>query len=48
MERFVTENKLPHVPHPNYSPDSPTSEFWLFGRIKIELGGYSFAEPEDV
>jgi hypothetical protein len=45
---FISENQLLYFPHPNYSSDLPKSEFWLFGRIKIELGGHSFAEPEEL
>jgi histone-lysine N-methyltransferase SETMAR len=47
-EQFLIENQLLHVPCPPYSPDLALSDFWLFARIKTELAGRSFTEPEEL
>jgi hypothetical protein len=47
-EQFFIENQLLHVPHQPYSADLAPSDFWLFGHIKTELVGRSFAEPEEL
>jgi hypothetical protein len=46
--RFFTENQLLHGPHPPYTPDLAPLDFWLFDRIKIDLIGRTFTEPEEL
>jgi hypothetical protein len=42
------ENRLLHVPLQPDRPDLAASDFWRFGRIKTELAGRSFPEPEEL
>jgi hypothetical protein len=36
------------VPHPPYSPDLASSDFWLFGHVKTSLVGEIFDAPEQL
>jgi histone-lysine N-methyltransferase SETMAR len=36
------------VPHPPYSPDLASSEFWLFGHIKTSLAARVFNDTEEL
>jgi hypothetical protein len=42
MER----NAMERAPHPPYSPDLATSDFYLFGHVKQRLRGYESADQE--
>jgi histone-lysine N-methyltransferase SETMAR len=47
-EQFITENHIGDVPHPPYSPDIASSDFWFFGHVKTSLVGQTFDEPEQL
>jgi hypothetical protein len=46
--KFFDENSLRRVTLPLYSSDIASSDFWLFGHMKIALEGSHFKEPEDL
>jgi hypothetical protein len=45
-EEFFSENAIVHVPHSPDSHDLAPYDFWLFDRIKTEMAGCSFEDPE--
>jgi hypothetical protein len=42
------ENSLVAVFHPPYNPGLAPSDFWLFGHIKISLGGPVFNDFDEL
>jgi transposase len=48
VQQFVTEENIPVVTQPTYSPDLAPSDFWLFPTLKIGLMGTRFAAIEDI
>jgi hypothetical protein len=47
-ERFCEAHGILRIPHPPYSQDLASSDFWLFARIKIALADAKFDEPEQL
>ena len=45
--RFLTDN-MTVVPHPPYSPNLATSEFFLFPKLKMKLKGRRFQMLEEI
>jgi hypothetical protein len=45
---FMHANRMPRVPHPPYSPDLAPSDFFLFGHVKRQLGGYSLDHADNL
>jgi len=46
--RFLTDNNMTVVPHPPYSPDLATSDFFLFPKLKMKLKGRRFQTVEEI
>jgi hypothetical protein len=44
----VTDCSFEILPHPQYPPDSPTSDFYLFPELKTKLRGRRFGSKEGV
>ena len=36
---FLAKKGIKLLPHPPYSPDLAPCDFWLFGKVKADLGG---------
>jgi len=48
VTEFLEENKVTVLPHPPYSPDLAPCDFFLFPKIKKELGGKKFDKVENL
>ena len=48
VDDYLNENKVRILPHPPYSPDLVPCDFFLFPKIKKELGGKSFNSIESL
>jgi hypothetical protein len=47
-QQFTKENEMARAPHPPYSPDLATSDFYLCGYMKHCLRGQSFEAPDEL
>ena len=48
IDDFLKENGLTRLPHPPYSPDLATSDFFLFGYLKMRLEGKFFSSDDEL
>jgi [histone H3]-lysine36 N-dimethyltransferase SETMAR len=48
IQEFLSEEDIPIVPHPLYSPDLTPCDFFLFPRIKSKLKGKRFENIESI
>ena len=48
VKEYLSENKVKILSHPPYSPDLAPCDFFLFPKIKKELGGRSFSSIENL
>ena len=48
VKEYLSENKVKILSHPSYSPDLAPCDFFLFPKIKKELGGRSFSSIENL
>jgi len=46
--QFLAKNKIAVIPHPPYSPDSATCDFFLFSKMKFKLKGRRFDTIEEI
>ena len=44
----LVKNKIIIMPQPPHSPDLPTTDFYLFPRLKTPIKGKSFAKIEEI
>jgi hypothetical protein len=47
-QQFLTEENIPVIGQPPYSPNLVLSDFWLFPTLKMGLKGTRFATVEDI
>jgi hypothetical protein len=47
-QQFLTKNKIAVIPHPPYSPDLATCDFFLFSKMKVKLKGRRFNTLEEI
>jgi hypothetical protein len=45
---YIGLNRMKQAPHPPYSPDLASSDFFLFGSIKGKLMGYRTETPSEL
>jgi len=45
---FLAQNKITMLPHPPYSPDLASCDFFLFPKLKTHLKGHHFVTVENV
>ena len=48
IREFLTEKKIPVLPHPPYSPDLAPCDFFLFPKIKSKLKGHNHESVENI
>jgi histone-lysine N-methyltransferase SETMAR len=48
LQQSLTEENIPVITKPLYSPDLTPSDFWLFPTVKMGLKGTCFATMEDI
>jgi hypothetical protein len=48
VTEYMNRNSVKRAPHPPYSPDSPPSDFYLFGSVKYPLQGHEFTEGAEL
>jgi len=48
VNEYLSKNKVKILSHPPYSPDLAPCDFFLFPKIKKELGGRSFSNIENL
>jgi transposase len=48
VTEYLKEERVRLLPHPPYSPDLAPCDFYLFPKIKKELGGRSFSNVENL
>jgi transposase len=48
VTEYLKEKRIKLLPHPPYSPDLAPCDFYLFPKIKHELGGKSFNSIENL
>jgi len=46
--KFLAKNKIAVIPHPPYSPDSASCDFFLFPKMKLKLKGRRFDTVEEI
>jgi hypothetical protein len=44
VTEYIEHNSLKRTPHPPYSSDLASSDFYLFGYVKHQLQGHEFTE----
>ena len=42
LTRFLADSKVPTIPHPPYSPDVASPDFFLFPHLKTPMNGHHF------
>ena len=45
---FLFKNKTVIIPHPPYSPDLASADFYLFPKLKTQMKGKCFARIEEI
>jgi histone-lysine N-methyltransferase SETMAR len=48
MNDYVRANRLTQAPHPTFSPDLASSDFYLFGKLKMALMGAAFTNDDEL
>ena len=48
VQHFLTKNNMTLMPHPPYSPDLTSSDFFMFFHMRKVLRGKRFAHVEEV
>ncbi len=48
VQQWLTQVRLPQLPHPAYSPDLNPPDFWLFAKMKKEVCGELFADVQQL
>jgi hypothetical protein len=48
VQQFLTEENIPVITQPPYSPDLTMSDFWLLPTLKMGLKETHFANTEDI
>jgi histone-lysine N-methyltransferase SETMAR len=47
VTEYMGHDSLKRVPHPPYSPDLASSDFYLFGHVKHQFQGHEFTEQAE-
>jgi hypothetical protein len=45
---YINLNRMKQTPHPLYSPDLASSDFFLFGYVKVKLMEYRAETPSEL
>ena len=48
VREFLTKNNITTVPHPDYSPDLASCDFYVFPKMKLWLKGWHFVSTEEI
>jgi hypothetical protein len=48
VRQFFTSTKLTVIPHPPYSSDLATCEFFLFSKLKLKFKGQCYNDIEEI
>jgi histone-lysine N-methyltransferase SETMAR len=48
FSQFLAKNKMTLIPHPPYSPDLASCEFFLFTKLKLRTKGRRFDTNEEI
>jgi hypothetical protein len=47
-QQFLMKHKMTVIPHPLYSPDLASCDFFLFPKMKLKLKGRQFDTNEEI